>query len=448
MNPAALASWMWRRQGAHKRRRRAVLALSAVIALASHAVFVRLLPVPWQPNRSSDYRTYYEPVAQQLADGRGFHLPSGKPAIKYPPVIPMVYGATFWLADRAGLSHETGIVALQASLTVLTGVLVTALALQCYGAQIALLACVLWSTYPFHLWLTKERSGETLVCVLLLCTVLVFLKWSARGRAALLWGCACGAVLGFSAMTKPFTIALPAVFLVLAWTCKVPCTRSQRVLFSLSVVLAFALSLSPWEIWVWRESGQCVPLCTNGPASVADGLTFSVLRKGVHPRPQLPRNVTALTNDLATHHEALKSTGGIARLLLDKTKEEPITVARLFLIKAVQSWYSNDSHKHEKWTALIQLFYLPLFVLGAGLARRRNRLERNFFLIAAGVTLYFWAMTTFAAPAIMRYMVPATGILMVLAADAADAFVSVVVGLWARRGSRYQLSIPPSFLNL
>jgi len=78
----------------------------------------------------------------------------------------MVYGATFWLADRTGLSHETGVVALQGLLTVLSGVLVAALALQCYGARVALLACFLWSTYPFHLWLTKQPSGETLVSVL------------------------------------------------------------------------------------------------------------------------------------------------------------------------------------------------------------------------------------------------------------------------------------------
>lgn len=441
MKPLALASWMWSSQGAHKRRRRFVLALSAVIALASHVVFVRLLPAPWQPSRSSDYRTYYEPVAQQLADGRGFHLPSGKPAIKYPPIIPMFYGATFWLADRTGCSREIGVATVQALLALLAGVLVTALALQCYGSQIALLACILWSTYPFHLWLAKQRSGETLVCVLLLSTVLVFLKWSTWGRASLLWGLASGVVLGLSALTKPFTIALPIVFLVLAWLCKVPCTRTERALFSLSLVFAFVLSLSPWEVWVWRESRQCVPLCTNGPASVADGLTFGILHKTAHQRPLLPTNVAALTDDLAAHREALRSTRGIARLLLDKAKEEPITVARLFLIKAVQSWYSNDSHSHEKWTALIQLFYLPLFALGAGLARRRNRLERNFFMIAAGITLYYWAMTTFAAPAIMRYMVPATGILMVLAADATDAVVSVV-GLWVRRGSRYQIVYP------
>jgi len=403
-------------------------------------VFIRFLPAPWQPNKGSDYRVFYEPVAQQLAAGRGFYLPSGKPALKYPPGIPMVYGATFWLADRAGVKHETGMAALQALLMILSGVLVTALALPSYGARIALLACVLWSTYPFHLWLTKQPSGDTLVCFLLLAAVFAFMQWSANGRAALLWGSVCGALLGFTALSKPFNIALPAVFLVLAWICSVPCSRRKRLVFSLAVLLAFALSLSPWEIWAWRVTGHVIPLCTNGPATVADGVTFGVYRKGVHPRPQLPSNVAALVDDLATHREELKSSGGIARLLLANLREKPVAVASLFLTKAVQCWYGNDSHSHEHWTALIQLLYLPLFVVGAWLVRLRGRPEKNFFLIAAGITLYYWAMTIVAAPAIVRYMVPAIGLLMALAADAAEVVVGAMTE-WAGFGRRSKLSM-------
>jgi hypothetical protein len=433
------SSWVSKAQSTPLRRWWFLLALSALIALGSHVVFIRFLPAPWQPNKGSDYRVFYEPVAQQLAAGRGFYLPSGKPALKYPPGIPLVYGATFWLADHAGVKHQTGMAALQALLAILSGMLVTALALPSYGARIALWACVLWSTYPFHLWLTKQPSGDTLVCLLLLAAVFAFVQWSASGGAALLWGCVCGAVLGFTALTKPFNIALPVVFLVLAWVCSVPCSRRKRLIFSLSLLLAFALSLSQWEIWAWRVSGHVIPLCTNGPATVADGLTFGVYRKGVYPRPQLPGNVAALAGDLAAHREELQSTGGIARLLLAKLKEKPVAVVSLFLTKAVQCWYGNDSHSHEHWTALIQLLYLPLFVAGALLVRLRGRPEKNFFLIGAGVTLYYWAMTIVAAPAIVRYMVPAIGLLMVPAADAMEVLLNATAG-WAGLGSRSRLS--------
>jgi 4-amino-4-deoxy-L-arabinose transferase-like glycosyltransferase len=439
MKPAALASWISRIQETPVRRRWFLLGLSAVIALATHVVFLWFLPAPWQPNQSSDYRVFYEPVARELVAGRGFHLPSGKPALIYPAGIPIVYGATFWLADHIGLSHETAVLALLELLTILSAVLVTALALRSYGARIALLACVLWSTYPFRLFLARQRSGETLLCALLLSAVLVFFHWSASGRAALLWGCVCGAVLGFTALCKPFTVALPAVFFVLAWVCTVPCQRSKRAVFSLALLLAFALSLAPWEVWMWRTTGQFIPLCTNGPGTFADGLTFGGLRKKVRPRPPLPPRVAALVDDLVAHRDELDNTKGIVRLLGTKVKEEPLVVADLFLVKAAQSWYATDSHTHEKWTALIQLCYLPLFLVGAWLARFRGRQAKNILLIAAGVTLYCWAMTTFEALAIVRYMVPAIGLLMVLAADTADVFINAVA--WrAGLGSRSKLS--------
>ena len=436
MKLSALTPWIPMGSESPLRQRWFLLVLAAAIALASHAIFILFLPAPWEPSHGSDFRVFYEPVARQLAAGHGFHLPSGKPALQYPPGLPIVYGATFWLADRSGLSHESGEAALQAVLTILSGVLIAALALLCYGRRVAMLACVLWSTYPFHLWLTKQPSGEPLVCVLLLSAVLAFVQWSESGRGALLWGCVCGAVLGFAALTKPFNIALPAIFLVLAFICSVPCNHKKRAVFAVSILFAFALSLSPWEVWAWRVSGQRIPLCTNGPASAADGLTFSRLRKKPGSRAQLPNQVAALADDLAAHRVELRSNGGIARLLLAKVKEKPLEVASLFLTKAVQSWYSNDSHTHEHWTALIQLFYLPLFAVGGWLARQHDRQEKNYLLIAAGVTLYYWAMTTFAALAIMRYMVPSIALLMVMAGDASNA-VALVVASWTGRVSRY-----------
>jgi hypothetical protein len=43
------------------------------------------------------------------------------------------------------------------------------------------------------------------------------------------------------------------------------------------------------------------------------------------------------------------------------------------------------------------------------------------------VTLYYWAMTTFVALPIVRYMVPAISLLMVLAGHALDVLVEACV---------------------
>ncbi len=400
-----------------------LLAVAVALSLASHVIFLRFLPSPWQRNESADYRVFYEPVARQLAAGHGFYLPSGKPALKYPPGIPMVYGATFWLCDRIGVSSQSGLRALQGLLTIASSVLVAMIAFETFGTRVALLACFLWSTYPFHLWLSKQPSAEPLVCVLLGASVLAFLRWSSKGRGSVAWGLVCGTVVAFAALAKPFNIALVAVFVILAWICHVDCTWKRRALFSTSVFIAFILTALPWEVWASRTAGHGIPLCTNGTASLLDGITFGIGRTKVQAPPQVPRPVWKLANEFAAHRRDFESNGQVVKLLVADVKSRPSAVALLFLTKAVESWYGNDSHRHERWALTMQLFYLPFFILGAWLTRGGAGQHRNLLLIVCGVTLYYWAMTTFVALPIVRYMVPAISILMVLAGKALDVLI-------------------------
>ncbi len=400
-----------------------LLAVSIALSLASHVIFLRVLPTPWQRNESADFRVFYEPVARQLALGHGFYLPNGKPALKYPPGIPAVYGGMFWLADHAALPRQIGFRALQGLLTVAAAAMIAMVAFEIFGARVALLACFFWSTYPFHLWLSKQPSGEPLICILLAAAVLAFLRWSSHGRAAALWGSICGIVVALAVLTKPFNIALAAVFIVLAWVCDVQCTRVKRALFSASLVIAFALTILPWGVWACRAAGRFIPLCTNDTASLIDGLTFGVGRNRIQNHPILPAQVEEVSNDFVAHRRDFRSNGEVLELLLVHTKQSPSHVALLFLTKAMGSWYGNDSHHHERWAALIQLFYIPFFVLGAWLTRAGGRQYRNFLLVACGITLYYWAMTTFVALPIVRYMLPAISLLMVFAAYALDMLV-------------------------
>src|SRR6266498_5172466 len=78
-------------------------------------------------------------------------------------------------------------------------------------------------------------------------------------------------------------------------------------------------------------------------------------------------------------------------------RERPESVIKLFLVKAVRSWYSNESHTLEKWVAVIQLFYLPFVIFGMRIVWRGGRQHKNFLLVAMGITLYFWMMTVITA---------------------------------------------------
>jgi hypothetical protein len=130
------------RQPTTPRQKALLILISAAVALLSHIVFLLLLPSSWQLNQSTDYSGYYEPVARNLAAGGGLFLAS-KPALVYPCGIPIIYAATFCVADRLHITRRTGLRILEALLLTITSVLVTLTALLILSWRVALVASTL-----------------------------------------------------------------------------------------------------------------------------------------------------------------------------------------------------------------------------------------------------------------------------------------------------------------
>jgi hypothetical protein len=395
-------------------RRFLLLGISAVVALVAHLLFLLLLPQPWHRNQGSDYIAYYEPVAQSLIAGNGFYLHS-KPALTYPPGIPMLYAAAFWAARQVGLSEANALRIVEGFLLMFSAVLVCVLAMRFFRWRIALLASALWSTYPFHLWLTKQPDPTTLFSVLLLSSALLFLAWSSRTQNGVRYGVLLGVVLGITALIKPFSIGLPLVFVALAGVCQIRGQKGSRIVFSACLLITYAVTISPWEIWAWHVGGHLIPLCTNDANVLIDGLTFGTER-GLS-QIALPEGARALVDDAATHYPQLKSTSSIAHFIVAKVRETPTALLELLLVKAARSWFANESHTLERWTAIIQLSYLPFLLLGTRTVWKYGDVpQKNFALLAIVITTYFWIMTTVTALPILRYMVPVTCLLVVFVA--------------------------------
>ena len=399
-----------------------LLSISALVALLSHILFLLLLPSDLKRTPSPDYVQFYEPVAKTLASGGGFFSAS-RPALRYPCGIPIMYAATFGAADTLHIARSTGLQILEALLVTLTSVLVSWLALLILSWRVALVASAMWSTYPFHLWLTKQPDPTSAFSLLLLFGVLLFVRWSTDGRRCVKYGSLVGLIVGVAALIKPIAIALPVIFAGLACICVIPCRPRQRALFSFCLVVAYLLSISPWEVWAREVSGQWIPRCTNGPSVLIDGPTLGTVR-GVRP-VWMPQSVRSLTQDAVEHRKDLKTTASIANFLTAKIREEPKVIAQLFLIKAARSWYGNESNAFEEWVVLIQLLYLPFVIFGVReMYKGETARHRNFLLIVVAITLYFWAMTTFTALPELRYLVPALSFVMIIAAVAFDTLAT------------------------
>ena len=397
-----------------ERQRFQLLSLSAVVALVAHLLFLLLLPQPWRRNQSSDYIQYYEPVAQSLIAGNGFYLHS-KPALTYPPGIPMLYAAAFWAARKVDLSEANALRIVGGFLLTVSAVLVCLLAMRFFRWRVALLASGLWSTYPFHLWLTKQPDATSLFSVLLLTSALLFFAWSSKTQNGIRYGVLLGLILGVTALVKPFSIGLPLAFVALAGVSPISGQRRSRIVFSACLLITFAATISPWEIWAWHVGGHWIPLCTNGANALIDGLTFGTER-GL-PQVALPEGARALVRDAASHYPQLKSTSSIAHYILTRVRQTPIAILELLLVKAARSWFGNESHTLERWIAIIQLVYLPFLLLGARTVwKYGDAPQKNFALLAIVFTAYFWIMTTVTAEAILRYMVPVNCLLVVFVA--------------------------------
>jgi hypothetical protein len=118
-------------------------------------------------------------------------------------------------------------------------------------------------------------------------------------------------------------------------------------------------------------------------------------------------------DDIRARENGITTLSDFRSILSQEFRSQPIAVIKLLLLKTARSWYGTDSQRLEGPILLIQLMYLALVAWGAWSAWKRGGLQRKFVIGALLVTLYFWGMT-FLALSILRYMVPAVGLLFVL----------------------------------
>ena len=72
-----------------------------------HGLFWLALPENLQANQSSDFQSFYEPVARNLLLKKGLYLPNQSLAIRYPPGYPVLLAGVFSIAQAGGLAENT-----------------------------------------------------------------------------------------------------------------------------------------------------------------------------------------------------------------------------------------------------------------------------------------------------------------------------------------------------
>jgi len=391
--------------------KRVILPGLSLFALTVHLVFLGLLPNRWTQNESTDYFSFYEPVARNLVQGKGLVTSDGSPAVRYPPGYPLILAGLIKVARSSGLREPVVLWTFIALVVMITPILVYAITAAVFEQGVALLAAVLWSTYPFYLWLTKQPNSEIPFFLFFFLALYLFVRSMEVHRFAAWLGFAVGVSVGIASLIRPIALALSGALLLALWFSGRVWTVRQWAFFSALLLFGNVLVVLPWELWACEKTGHWVLLSTGGPPSIVDGLTFALKERGNGNTLSLSPEVRTLMQDVKDQGEQLQSTAAIGTFLAKKSENEPSAVMKLILLKAKRAWYANDTQLLEHWVVLLQAPYLLLAAVGGVVASKLGFGQRRLTLIVLLVTGYLWIMTIVGL-SILRYMVPAMGLLM------------------------------------
>lgn len=407
-----------------ERKDMAYAGLVGVLAVAAALVFWAVLPGEFQENQSTDYTSFYEPVARNILAGEGVTL-DGEIGTRYPPGFPLLLAGVFGLSDIAGLSDDTGLLLFRLFCVAASAMLVFAMARLIWSAPLAALAALAWATYPFGLWLAKQPNSEVPFIPLLYAGV--FLLWLALLRKPAAWYLYLGAGLftGAAMLIRPAGIGMGLVMavLVLLFAGRQVSWATKGVAVAL-LLLGNVLAVAPWQATVFAETGETIPLSSGGAITIQDGLTFLAIPKDYRQEVDVADDVAAMMRRFHERRPEMGSLGGSLVVMADEAAAAPVTFGKLMAIKAGRSWYGIDSRRFELPTILLQIVYLAFISWGTVYAWRQGgdlrRMTAGNWLIVG----YFWAMTIIVVP-LLRYMTPVMGLLMV-------ALPGVLLSLQAR----------------
>ena len=384
-----------------------VFAASLIVTL----VFWAVLPAAWGIDESSDYASFYRPVAGAVLQGRGLVRQDGTPALRYPPGYPLILAGVLSAAHALGISEGAAISTFTLVAFACTSVLVWALAQLIWGGRTALGPAALWMTYPFALWLTKQPNSEIAFMVALYGALLVFGRATLGSRS---WSAylLTGLLAGVAMLIRPIALGV-GFFLSMLVLAARTWRWSSRIGAASAILAGNLLVVLPWEVWVYEQTGLVVPLSTGGVPSMRDGLTFAVRSRGFREGTAVPADVRELMTAIDRRYGELDSVGAIVSELRRQWRARPRAVLELYGLKVARSWYGTDSQRLEPVIFVVQLFYGALCVLGAWKAWRLGGRARIATEGIWMVVVYFWGMNLVGLT-LLRYMVPAIGLGLVL----------------------------------
>jgi 4-amino-4-deoxy-L-arabinose transferase-like glycosyltransferase len=381
----------------------------AALVLAGLAIllaFWTALSGPWQENQNYDYVHYYRPYAERILAGHGFVGEKGEVNAHYPPGFPLVTALVLswasWFGEGGAWKVMT---ALCRTLCVFP---IFGLARDFLGRRAAVVATLLWMTYPFVLWLAKQPNSETPFLVFFLWSIWLYLRLWRTGAPHLAWlALGAGMLMGGAVLMRAIAVVIGPLMAAFLLALGVG-TWMQRLWRPALLLVGVGAMVAPWQIYL-ASHGERVFVARSGPTGMVDGMTFALETKASGTPLEVSPGVRRMMETVAARPEICASVGSLLRFWWDEFQSHPADLVALLWLKATRAWYGTNAQWLERETALVQLPYVALWMGGLVWGWRH---QRHMTLWIALTVLAFWGMTLLVLP-LLRYMTPAISLLFV-----------------------------------
>jgi len=370
----------------------------------------------------TDYLNFYEPVANSILQGKGIPVKEFL-GIKYPPGYPLFLVIIFKFSQLTAINKMALIIIFNVIITALGCCFLFLLTDSIFGKRIALISSILWLSYPFNLWLIKNPNTEVPFILLFYFALWIYLL-ALKSRSVKL-ALLSGVLLGLAALIRPIIIFLPPFLAVLIFFLLKDLSFNKRFIISSILLIGYLLAISPWLAYVYKNTGNLIMLSASGSSStISSSLTFLVDKSKVVYEDKAwekfspPKDIVDLIE--RSRIAKMDTFGGVAHFFLQELRSHPVTFFKLLAIKMARSWYATSEMWLEKQILLLQSPYLISGLVGLILffKKLKDKMAYLFFLLT--VIFYFWALAT-ATFSILRYMIPAMGLLIVFSAITVSA---------------------------
>jgi 4-amino-4-deoxy-L-arabinose transferase-like glycosyltransferase len=286
---------------------KALLAAALLIA----ALGIRVAEVERSPYRAHNDAATYNGLASEIARTGDYDTGTGPgsgaggsrgPTAYFPPAFPYLLAAVDLLDghEAGGRSAVPPERLAQAGLGTVAVALIGLVALEAFGATVALVSLALGAFYPVLIELSGPLVAENLLIVFELAAVWAVLR-ARRARHPHRWIAAAGGFIGLATLTHQNGVLLLIPLVPGAWTLRP--RWSARALAAPALLVATAgLTIAPWTIRNAIELHRLIPVSDEAGITLVG--TYNPASAAFKPVPYKWRLFWGIPQDAKLMHDA------------------------------------------------------------------------------------------------------------------------------------------------